>query len=338
MSVSIDAVSGKVLETRESMAKAMLVSYERVDTTSAELKLYVAVHVSQVPDIEQRRQICPAHVFTGNRRVSAWLSLCSDRHEALARGIREFQETQLFNLLDNCECPPDDFVVVEINFTAFGASFFLTDKTLVPGERKRYRFMDSIPLALMSLDGQVLLQVAIGADTSLAVPVSVDTSTADLKLYVAVHASHWHDIQTRNLISSRHVLPCQTALSCVKLDREKHGAVSSGIYMHEKLYEMCGLQSGQWLDSPEQRLCSPSDFVVAEINFTAFGASYFLMKDTLRPDYRKKTYRFVGTLPFVSVNQDGQVLLQVSIATDINLEPEAYWCPFGTRGPGGRAP
>ena len=95
---------------------------------------------------------------------------------------------------------------------------------------------------------------------------------------------------------------------------------------------MCGLQSDQWLVSQAQRLCSPSDFVVVEINFTAFGASYFLAKNTLRPDYRKKTYRFVGTLPFVSANQDGQALLQVSIATDINLDPEAYWCPTGVRG------
>jgi hypothetical protein len=36
MSVSTDAASGNVLETRESLAKAMLVSYERVDITSAD--------------------------------------------------------------------------------------------------------------------------------------------------------------------------------------------------------------------------------------------------------------------------------------------------------------
>jgi hypothetical protein len=88
----------------------------------------------------------------------------------------------------------------------------------------------------------------------------------------------------------------------------------------------------------EHRLCIPSDFVVAEINFTAFGACYFLMKNTLRPDCRKETYRFVGVLPLVSVNQDGQALFKVSIATGINLDPEAYWCPSrlpGTAWPGG---
>ena len=101
---------------------------------------------------------------------------------------------------------------------------------------------------------------------------------------------------------------------------------------------MCGLQNMDWMESPELRLCSPSDFVVAEINFTAFGASYFLMKDTLRADFRKTSYRFMGVLPLVSENQDGQVLFRVSIATDMNLDPEAYWGRSGRRGTGGRAP
>jgi hypothetical protein len=124
-----------------------------VGTSSVELNVYAALHVSQLPDIQLSREIRPAHVMLETPRRS-WVPLCFDKEEAVKRALWGYEEMR------GLDCSRSDIVVVEINFTAYGAAYFLLKKTLTQLRCGRfYRFHGTIPFLMGSHDGQFLLQV-----------------------------------------------------------------------------------------------------------------------------------------------------------------------------------
>jgi hypothetical protein len=132
---------------------AMAESFQLVDTSSFDLKVYVAFHFSQLPDIQLNQEIRPAHVMLETTSRS-WVPLCCDKEEARFRGHWGHEEEMLNN-----DCPRSDIVVLEINFTAYGAAYFLMNKTLTTNEESRYRFHGNIPFRSVSRDGQFLFEV-----------------------------------------------------------------------------------------------------------------------------------------------------------------------------------
>jgi hypothetical protein len=130
----------------------MAVSSQTVDTSSCELKVYAAFHESYLPDIQRSGEISPEDVMQATPSRS-WVPLCCDRQEAVTRGLWGYNENS------GLVCSPSSLVVAEIDFTAFGASYFLLNKTLTTRDKKRYRFHGKIPYRSVSHDGQVLLQV-----------------------------------------------------------------------------------------------------------------------------------------------------------------------------------
>jgi hypothetical protein len=131
---------------------AMAVPLQFVDTSDLDLKVYAALHVSELPDILLSRVITPAHVMleTGSR---SWVPLCCDKEEAVTRGRWGYEEMR------KCACSASEIVVVEINFTAYGATYYLMNNTLTTREGSRYRYYGNIPFRSVSLDGQILVQV-----------------------------------------------------------------------------------------------------------------------------------------------------------------------------------
>ena len=125
-----------------------------VGTSSDELNVYAGLHVSQMSDLEKCREIRPAHVMLETPRRS-WVPLCCDREEAVKRAKWGYEEMR------GLDCSRSEIVVVEINFTAYGAAHFLLNKTLKQhkGSPGFYRFHGSIPFLMGSHDGQFLLQV-----------------------------------------------------------------------------------------------------------------------------------------------------------------------------------
>ena len=136
-------------------------AFEIVDTSSFDLKVYVAFHISQLPDIEDSREICPAHVMQVTPSRS-WVPLCCDKHDAVIRCLWVYEEMQnhVRSGLPVADLSVISVVVIEIKFTAFGASYFLMNETLTTRDMKRYRFHGTTPFRSVSHNGQVLLQVS----------------------------------------------------------------------------------------------------------------------------------------------------------------------------------
>jgi hypothetical protein len=134
----------------------MAVPLQFVDTSSFELKVYAAFHVSQLAEIERSREISPAHVMQETSSRS-WVPLCCEKDDAVTRGLWGYEEMR------NCVCARSEIVAVEINFTAYGASYFLLNKTLTTRDMCRYRFHGIIPFRSVSHEGQVLLEVGFSA-------------------------------------------------------------------------------------------------------------------------------------------------------------------------------
>jgi hypothetical protein len=148
-SLQLEDLSTAFLQLVDTSSLAL----QLVDTSSLELNVYAAFHVSQLPDIQLSREIRPAHVMLETTRLS-WVPLCCDKEEAVTRGLWEYEEMR------NLVCSRSEIVVVEINFTAYGAAYFLLKKTLkqLP-DKSFYRFHGTIPFLAGSHDGQFLLQV-----------------------------------------------------------------------------------------------------------------------------------------------------------------------------------
>ena len=137
----------------------MAESFQLVDTGSFELTVYAAFHFSQLPDIQLNQEIRPAHVMLETTGRS-WVPLCCDKEEALTRGLWGHEKDMLKG-----DCARSEIVAVEINFTAYGASYFQVNKTLTTHDMHHYRFHGTIPFRSVSHEGQVLLQVGFSAPT-----------------------------------------------------------------------------------------------------------------------------------------------------------------------------
>ena len=129
----------------------MAVSLQFVDTSSSGVKVYATFHVTQLAEIERSREISPAHVMQETCSHS-WVPLCCEKEDAVTRGLLAYEEKGFV-------CARSEIMVVEINFTAYGASYFLLNETLTTRGMNRYRFHGTIPFCSQSHEGQVLLQV-----------------------------------------------------------------------------------------------------------------------------------------------------------------------------------
>ena len=92
----------------------------------------------------------------------SWVPMCCDKHGAVTRCLWECEEMQnhVRSGLPVADLSVITVVVIEINFTAFSASYFLMNETLTTRDMKRYRFHGTTPFRSVSHNGQVLLQVS----------------------------------------------------------------------------------------------------------------------------------------------------------------------------------
>ena len=124
-----------------------------VDTGSSELFLYVAVHVSQIPDIAASYAIKPQHVMSVTPERS-WVPLHVHQSAAFSRAVWGTQECGI-----SVRDPEREIVLLQIRFSALGVGHYLMTMNLSTANWKQFRFYGNVPLQCINQDGNTLTEV-----------------------------------------------------------------------------------------------------------------------------------------------------------------------------------
>ena len=96
--------------------------------------------------------------------------------------------------------------------------------------------------------------------------------------------------------------------------RKKPGDADPEIYNMMKDYNLDDGVAQPDQQEMQQDFCHPNKIVTAEINFSAYGASYYMQQYTLIAR-EEGFYHFHGRIPFYPNNHVGEVLVQVGDIT-----------------------